>query len=248
MENHPHNRSKDTNRSDSISNIQVGLYDIDSAIKYYFEQIIQPTVIVNDELYKVPIIYGSPERWKSTQKDGYFRDKKGQLQIPLIMFRRTNFENNRELGRHLDANNPMVFVSHNTNYTKYNNYDKFSILNNQVPQKQFHNVVIPKYIKLSYECIIWTQLIEQMNKIQETINYADSSYWGEPDKFTFLAVISGFDKSIELSDGEDRTVKSTFNIEINGFIVPETLQKQLKQSSTVSYNMTKIIMKESDNL
>ena len=29
---------------------------------------------------EVPIIYGAPERWKSFQKDGYYRDKNGKYQ------------------------------------------------------------------------------------------------------------------------------------------------------------------------
>jgi hypothetical protein len=32
-----------------------------------------------DERIPVPIIYGSPERWKSVQKDTYLRDKKGAI-------------------------------------------------------------------------------------------------------------------------------------------------------------------------
>ena len=31
----------------------------------------------------VPVLYGSPERWKSVQKDGFYRDKNGKIQAPL---------------------------------------------------------------------------------------------------------------------------------------------------------------------
>ena len=37
---------------------------------------------------QVPVIYGSPERWKSIQKDAYYRDKKGAIMMPIIMFKR----------------------------------------------------------------------------------------------------------------------------------------------------------------
>ena len=54
--------------------------------KKYFNKVIKPSVIVNGNRTPVPIIYGSPERWKGVLKDGYFRDKGGKLQVPLIMF------------------------------------------------------------------------------------------------------------------------------------------------------------------
>ena len=49
------------------------------AKKTYFENTIKPTVIQNGNRIAVPIIYGSPERWKSVQSDGALRDKDGKL-------------------------------------------------------------------------------------------------------------------------------------------------------------------------
>jgi len=37
-------------------------------------------------------MYGSPERWKAVQKDGFHRDKNGKIQAPLIMFKRDSVE------------------------------------------------------------------------------------------------------------------------------------------------------------
>jgi hypothetical protein len=45
----------------------------------------------------VPIIYGSPERWKSVQRDGFYRDKKGKIMMPLIVFKRTSVDKNRSI-------------------------------------------------------------------------------------------------------------------------------------------------------
>ena len=242
------NREQDTRRDDKIKDVNIGLLDIDKSIKYHLEKVIRPRVMLsNSELIDVPIIYGTPERWKSVRKDGFYRDKKNQIQKPLIMFRRTSFDNNRELARHLDANKPQVFVDFVPTYTKYNQYDRFSRLRNQIKQRQIHRTIIPKYVTLSYEGMIWTSLVVHMNKIQETINYAESSYWGEPDKFRFSAVINSFDTNIELGEGEDRVIKSSFSIELKGYIVSDALQKQLIQSSEVNYNATKIVVTEGDD-
>ena len=62
-------------KDDTIQDISIGLQDHDEAIDYYFNNVIKPSVIINNNRTNVPIIYGSPERWKSVQKDGYYRDK-----------------------------------------------------------------------------------------------------------------------------------------------------------------------------
>lgn len=73
----PFNRSTQMSfKDDTTKPFTVGLKDIDESIMYYFDNVIRPFVIQNGERIAVPIIYGSPERWKSMQKDTYLRDKK----------------------------------------------------------------------------------------------------------------------------------------------------------------------------
>ena len=103
----PFNRStKMSFKGDTVKPFRIGIQDIDESIMYYFRNVIQPSVIQNGERIEVPIIYGSPERWKSVQKDGYYRDKKGAIMNPIIMFKRDSLEKNRALSRKLDANSP----------------------------------------------------------------------------------------------------------------------------------------------
>ena len=51
-------------KEDKVKNITVTLKDIDSAVIYYVENVIQPSVEENGENIKVPIMYSSLERWK----------------------------------------------------------------------------------------------------------------------------------------------------------------------------------------
>ena len=46
----------------------VSFKDIDSAIFYYFQNVIKPTVIQNGVQIDVPVMYGNPERWSAVQK------------------------------------------------------------------------------------------------------------------------------------------------------------------------------------
>ena len=236
------NRSLEFRNDEDISKeLNIGLYDHDNAISYYFENIIRPSVVEDGNVIQVPIIYGSPERWKSVRKDYYYRDQKGKIQVPLIMYRRTSVEKDRNLTNKLDGNNPRNFSTLQKKYSPRNNYDQFSILNGIAPQKEFRHVVVPDYVKLSYECIIWTDYVEHMNKIVEAVNYAEGSYWGVPEQFKFMATIDNFQTTNETQAGSERTVKTTFNLTIKGYLVPDALQKDLaKQNIKKSYSMSRL--------
>ena len=77
---------------ENVKNPEVTLLDMDSAIMFYFDEVIQPSVKDNGENVKVPIMYASPERWKAIQRDGFMRDKKRQVITPVIVYRRTSIE------------------------------------------------------------------------------------------------------------------------------------------------------------
>ena len=221
-------------KDDTVKPFSVGIKDIDESIMYYFNNIIQPSVIQNNERIPVPIIYGSPERWKSIQKDAYYRDKKGAIMMPIIMFKRDGLEKNRKLANKLDANMPNLYTSWQKSYNSKNFYSNFNTLNNRVPTKQFIANVVPDYVNLTYSCIIQTYYVEQLNKIIEAINYASDSYWGDPERFKFMARIDNFATVTELVQSQERLVRGTFTLKMYGYIVPDIIQKDL--SSVKKYN------------
>ena len=218
------NRGLDVSRStDTQDDFRVGIKDIDTAIFYYFNEVIKPTVMQNGKLINVPVVYGSPERWKSMQKDGYYRDKNGKMQAPLIVFRRETVEKNRNIGNKLDANNPSNYGVFKQTYSPKNVYDRFSAVNNRVSTTEYYAVAIPDYVNITYSCVIFTDYVEQNNKLVEAINFASDSYWGDPSKFHFRAMIDQFTTSSEIVQGRDRMVKSNFSINLLGHIVTDTI-------------------------
>jgi hypothetical protein len=230
-------------RDDETKPFELGFKEIDESIFYYMENIIKPSIDQNGVIQKVPVIYGNPERWKQIQKDGYYRDKKGKIMMPLITFKRDNIEKNRSLAIKLDSNNPnniwgvQLFEK---SYSPRNTYDNFSLLNNRTPLKQYYAVVVPEYVTITYDFIISTYYVEQLNKLIEAMSYASDSYWGNPERFKFKATIDSFATPIELVQGGERIVKSTFQLKLYGYIVPNTIQKQL--NSLKKYNSkTKIV-------
>ena len=224
----------DFNRSEKLSftddtakPLSIGVQDMDESIFYYFENVIQPSVYQNNERTPVPLIYGSPEKWKSVQKDGYYKDKNGKIMSPIIVFKRDNITPRRNLSNKLDANHPHLYTSWQKTYSPKNDYSNFNVLNNRIPTNQFIINVVPDYVTLNYSFIIQTYYVEQLNKIVEAINYASDSYWGNPERFKFKAQIDSFTTTNEINQDDDRVVKSTFSLALYGYIVPDNIQKDI---------------------
>jgi hypothetical protein len=147
--------------------------------------------------------------------------------MPNITFKKKKKKKVRSLANKLDANNPNNLQIFTKSYSQQNTYDNFNILNNQVPTKQNYAVVMPDYVNITYDFIISTYYIEQLNKIIEAVNYASDSYWGNPERFQFKSTINNFATPVELVTGGERIVKSTFSLKLYGYIVPDTIQKEM---------------------
>jgi len=236
------NRGRITSRKDDkVKDVSIGLQDHDEAIMYYFNNVIKPSVIVNGNRTNVPIVYGSPERWKSVQKDGFYRDKEGKIQTPLIMFKRDSVEKRRDLGNKLDGNNPQLHYTFQEKYTKKNQYDNFSVLQNKKPQKEFHAVVVPDFIKLNYTCTIWCDYVAQMNKLIEMVNYTSDSYWGDKEKFKFNAKIDTYSNTTEVAQGDNRIVKTSFGLMLQGYLIPDSINKEINKKPSKFYSKSTVV-------
>ena len=203
-------RHNDVRRdNDTLKELSIGLRDIDFAIKYYFDNVIKPEVEEFGNKVKVPVMYGSPEKWKNIQADGYVRDNNGKIQAPLIAYKRTGITKNRMLGSKVDANFPQLYYTQEVAYTQNNKYDQFSKLTNSKPVKTYINTVIPDYVDITYDVIIWTDYVESMNTLVESLIYSEGSYWGDMERFKFRAKIDNFANVTELPQDGDRLVRTT---------------------------------------
>jgi hypothetical protein len=215
------------NIEDNIKPFTIGLQDIDEAVFYYFENIIQPTVIQNGNKVVVPVSYASQERWAAVQSDGYYRDKNGKLMYPIILVQRTGFEKNRTLANKLDGNNVNNFAVSKGRYNSQNQYTPFDTLNNFLPSEKFYLTPVPDYINITYNCVVFTNYIQENNKIVEAIEFASDSYWGNKDRFQFRTYIDRFDSTAEYAVNEERIAKTTMSITLYGYIVPDTINRDM---------------------
>jgi hypothetical protein len=222
------NRAEQTSfKGDTVKPLSIGIQDIDESVMYYFQNVIKPFVIQNGERLTVPVIYGSPEKWKSYQKDGYYRDLNGKIMAPLIMFKKNSIEKVRNLTNKLDGNTASNIEVYGKRYSKQNAYSKFNILNNVKREQTYYATVVPDYVNITYDCVIFTYYNDQLNKIMESLEFASDSYWGDPERFKFRATISTLTPTVELSDNTERVVKCALSITLYGYIIPDIPQKDL---------------------
>jgi hypothetical protein len=229
--------------ADSTAPITVTLLRIDEAIIHYFDEVILPSVQENGAFRKVPVLYGSPERWESVRKQGYLRDPQTtKLFAPLIMLRRSSVKR----GDLQNPNNKYLHQTLDTGYNAKNVYDKFSVLNNIHPSKQIRQVIIPDYMDLSYDVVMWTEYEEQMNNLIEQVNVESDEYWGSRNNFKFKVQISEFTSRTELPTESERVVRVEFSMKVHAYLLPEHLVSNFKTASTNTTTFTpkKTILKE----
>jgi hypothetical protein len=214
------NKAKQVRRDqDNVKNISVGIYDVDSAFKDFLEKEVKPTVESDGRYFPVPVMYASPEKWASAQRDGYMRDDNGMILTPVISFKRNNLSINTELSKLKVAQNEDAHQMFERKYTNVNRYTQFSIMTNQQPKTEYMSVERPDYVNLEYEVIIWCDYMEQVNKIVEQIIYFQGRSFGDRYKF----VIKGDSYSFETTTGvgEDRIVRANVSLTAKAYIVPE---------------------------
>ena len=242
--------SREDNRALQVSQkgekgktLSVTLQDHDEAILYYINEVLKPDVLQNGEITPVPAIFSSPEKWKSYQKDGYLRDVKGAIMAPLILLKRDSITKNKSITSKIDANVPHNYIISGKTYSSRNAYSNFDVLNNRKPEKEYYAVVAPDYLTLNYKVVLYTYYVEHQNKVVEAIQYASDSYWGDPEKFKFRASISQFGFQTELTADNERVVRSTFDLKLDGYLVPNTKQndinalKKFSNKSKLSFDM-----------
>jgi hypothetical protein len=218
----------------------IGIKDIDEAVMYYFEKVLKLYVVQNNSRIAIPILYGSSENWKNFQRDGYFRDKEGKLMAPLLVFKRNTITQNRNLGFKLDGNLVQNIQLFEKRYSTRNFYSNFNLLANRSPEKEYVAVATPDYVTVEYECVVWTHYMEQMDKVVEALNFASRAYWGDPNRFLFHSSIETFTDATEYAQSEDRAVKTNFNITLNGYLIPDTINKKMAAANKY-YGVSKVV-------
>ena len=231
LKNIPINRGQQLKREPIEKGKGVRLYDVDMAIAEHMIDVVIPTVEVFREKVKVPVLYGNPERWTAVQKQGYLRDKKGQLQIPLVMFKRNSIARDDTMPSSMNRN---LFYPTVTKYSKKHKYDRFSAMTGTARPVEQYNITMPDYVTVTYEVMIWTDFTEHMNEIVEAFQYATDEYWGDKDGYKFRVRIDSFDNTTEVGEGTQRIVRTSFTMAVNAYLLPEKFDNESTHKKSLS--------------
>lgn len=215
----------------SFENYSITLMDIDNILYEYFTKVINPQVDDSGgTIVSVPVRHASPERWSAILNDGVYRDNKGQVQKPMIVFTRTSVSKDDSFvyfNRYLSV--PFI-----KKFDKKNMYDKFSSLTNSNRQYEVHNITFPDHVILNYDFTMTTEYVQQMNALVERINWVSNDYWGDPSRFKFRASVDSFSNSVEVPTDDDRVVNTTFSLTVNAYLLPEVFDN----TKTTKRNLT----------
>ena len=216
------------NRSTSIvpgkdlsKNYAITLKDIDTAIISHVKNVMRPRIKEANETINIPVMYGNEERWKSARKRGFVKDKQGAFILPLIMLKRTEVGKNElsTQGFEHDLKRENIEVIRNSKWSKKNRYDRFSVLTGVKPQQERLITGMPDFTDVTYEFVIWTNFIEQMNFLVEAFVAQSNSYWGDSEEYKFLSTIDTITDASEMTQEGERFVKSTFSVKTSAYLL-----------------------------
>ena len=200
----------------------ITLKDIDTSIMSYIKNVVKPTVQEANEQIKVTIMYGNEERWKAVRKRGVMRDKKGALILPLIMLKRTAVEKSDMIpGYEHDIRRKYTEIVRNSGWSKKNRYTRFAIQTGELPVTQHLVTSIPNFVNITYEFVLWTNFIEQMNPLVESFMEYDKTYWGDKNTYRFISNIDSVSDASEMDSRGERFIKSTFSVTTKAYLLPE---------------------------
>lgn len=224
------NRATQIKSNDGDVKKSVSLFDVDYAMMTYLEETVLPKLDYNGKFVNIPVIYGNSERWKGARRDGVFRDSKGKIQLPLMMIRRTSIVKDDTmpmLNRHVSY--PTV-----TKYSKDNRYDRFTAFGGATkPKLELYNIMMPEYVQISYECMVWTDYTEQLNAVIEALNFT-SQYWGSKDKFKFRTSVTDYNVVNEVGEGTNRINRVEFSLNVNAYLLPEKFDGESTTKKSIS--------------
>lgn len=226
---------------DKIREFGVTLYDVDFAIKSFIDQKMMLRVEDNGESIIVPTVYANSEKWASIQKDGFLKDKKGKTIAPLITFRRSSVAFNSNLKRNKVATTKQIAYIMQQPYSKANPYDKFSTQYEPKRSYEYFLLPLPDYVDISYDFIVWCEYQNQLNGILEAfIRFAGQAF-GDKNFFKFSTNIESFGIEDSNTTGQDRIVRSTFQILVHAYLIPKDLAAQTTIKRVVSPNKIQFI-------
>ncbi len=210
---------------DFTKNYAITLKDVDTSIMNHIKHVISPAIREAGETVKVPVLYGNQERWVSARKSGVIRDKNGSIILPVIMFRRTDIAKTTTIQQSFkhDVKGDLVNVIRASKWSKHNRYDRFAVQTNKIPMHENILTGPADFVDLTYDFVIWSNYMEQMNSLVEMFVEQNNTYWGDTTDYKFFCNIDSFTDASEMDVSGERFIKTTFSNIFKGYLLSEVV-------------------------
>ncbi len=237
--------------NDTIKVPKIGLYDVDYGIFFHLKDVWKPQVIENDISIPVPVMFSNGEKWAQIRANGYLRDRDKKVQSPIIVLNRTTVEQDQRLNFHPG----QVWGGNSTLHPTlrvipYKNsgmqYDKVAGQYLTKESTEFYLIDIPEYVRITYDLIIWTDLQEQMNVLVQGLIPMSNHMWG--DFWKFRTQIQSITHSNVNVPGEDRLIKTTMSLYVDGYLRNEYEYQQQKIQKAFSIKKVRFLEEGSDRI
>ena len=122
-----------------------------------------------------------------------------------------------------DVRGKFISVVRSSNgWSKNNRYDRFSVLTGQKPVEEFVQTGMPDFVVCTYNIVMMTAFMEQMNDLNSIMVEHLETYWGDSTSYRFLSALSGdISDATEMESDGERIIKNELTIEIKGYMIPE---------------------------
>ena len=205
--------------------LSIGLTDIDTTVIRHMNNVMKPVVRESNEIIKVPVMYGNEERWKSIRNRGVLRDKNNTIILPVIVIKRTGVAMNDQMPLSFDNDVQGKYISvvrSSNGWSKNNRYDRFSVLTGQKPVEEFIKTGMPDFVVCTYNIVMMTAFMEQMNDLNTIMVEHLETYWGDPTSYRFLTALEGdISNEVQMESQGERLIRNELTITIKGYMIPE---------------------------
>ena len=228
----------------------IGVKEIDTAVIKHIRNVMKPKIREQNEIISVPVLYGNEERWKSIQDRGTLRDKNGSIILPIIVIKRTSLAMNDQMPLSFDNDVKGKFISvvrSSSGWSKSNRYDRFAVLTGQQPVQEFVKTGMPDFVVCTYQIVMMTSFIEQMNELNNLWVEHLETYFGDQTSYRFLSSLDGdISNEIEMESQGERMIRNELTLEIKGYMIPEFTDNIFGKTAELgrAYNPKKVSFSE----
>ena len=237
--------------NDNVKVPKVTLYDHDYALFFHLTEKIKLHVISNNIKIPVPVMFGNGEKWSQIRQYGFLRDNNRKVLAPIIILKRNDVSMDERIslapGQTFGGNSTLYpnlkLIPYKTNGMQYDRVQGQYLTKEST---EFYLMDVPDYVRITYDMIIWTDLQEQMNTILQMIIPTDNHMWG--DYYTFRTKIQSITHDNVNVPGEDRLIKTTVNLQVDGYLRNEYEYQQNKIQKAYSIKRVDFLNETTDEI